>query len=165
MEAESFDTVLLMHALTYTREPARVFGEAARVLRPGGRLLAVTLQRNAPNPKLVLSSDAFGSTPTQNVGTFLQRLPGIAAALAYLLDTKPETDVFVFAGTGIPDRLLRTFGFRPDDELPLSPLASHTVLITMPMGGTDEDDPWTVEGRDVTDPANWQLSFCEQNTG
>lgn len=42
----SFDTVLLMHALTYTREPATVFAEAARVLRPGGKLLAVTLQRH-----------------------------------------------------------------------------------------------------------------------
>jgi ArsR family transcriptional regulator len=41
-----FDTVLLMHALTYTSEPARVFTEAARVLRPGGKLLAVTLQRH-----------------------------------------------------------------------------------------------------------------------
>ncbi len=39
----SFDTVLLMHALTYTREPAIVISEAARVLKPGGKLLAVTL--------------------------------------------------------------------------------------------------------------------------
>jgi len=43
---ESFDTALLMHALTYTREPGRVFGEVARVLRSGGKLLAVTLQRH-----------------------------------------------------------------------------------------------------------------------
>jgi ArsR family transcriptional regulator len=42
----SFDTVLLMHALTYTRDPARVFSEVARVLRPAGKLLAVTLQRH-----------------------------------------------------------------------------------------------------------------------
>lgn len=42
----SFDTVLLMHALTYTREPARVFNDVARVLRPTGKLLAVTLQRH-----------------------------------------------------------------------------------------------------------------------
>lgn len=42
----SFDTVLLMHALTYTREPATVFGEAARVLRRGGKFLAVTLRRH-----------------------------------------------------------------------------------------------------------------------
>lgn len=42
----SFDTVLLMHALTYTRQPEKVFAEAARALRPGGRLLAVTLQKH-----------------------------------------------------------------------------------------------------------------------
>lgn len=42
----SFDTVLLMHALTYTSEPQKVFREASRVLRPGGRLLAATLQEH-----------------------------------------------------------------------------------------------------------------------
>lgn len=42
-----FDTVLLMHALTYTEQPQKVFDEACRVLRPGGRLLAVTLQKHA----------------------------------------------------------------------------------------------------------------------
>jgi ArsR family transcriptional regulator len=46
VEDASFDTVLLMHALTYTKRPARVFSEAARVLRPGGKLLAVTLQKH-----------------------------------------------------------------------------------------------------------------------
>jgi ubiquinone/menaquinone biosynthesis C-methylase UbiE len=43
----SFDTVLLMHALTYTNEPAKIFKEAYRALRPGGRLLAATLQKHA----------------------------------------------------------------------------------------------------------------------
>ena len=42
----SFDTVVLMHALTYTRQPAKVFSEVARVLRPGGQLLAVTLKEH-----------------------------------------------------------------------------------------------------------------------
>jgi ArsR family transcriptional regulator len=42
----SFDTVLLMHALTYTDRPKKVFSEAARVLRRGGKLLAVTLQEH-----------------------------------------------------------------------------------------------------------------------
>jgi len=42
----SFDTVLLMHALTYTNEPQKVFNEAKRVLRPGGHLLAATLQKH-----------------------------------------------------------------------------------------------------------------------
>ena len=42
----SVDTVLLMHALTYTGEPQKVFDEASRVLRPGGFLLAATLQKH-----------------------------------------------------------------------------------------------------------------------
>lgn len=46
MEDASFDTVLLMHALTYTPNPARVFSEVRRVLRPGGKLLAVTLEKH-----------------------------------------------------------------------------------------------------------------------
>jgi ArsR family transcriptional regulator len=41
-----FDTVLLMHALTYTRDPARVMQEVSRVLRSGGKLLAVTLHEH-----------------------------------------------------------------------------------------------------------------------
>lgn len=46
VEAGSIDTVLLMHALTYTSSPARVFAEISRVLRPAGRLLAVTLKQH-----------------------------------------------------------------------------------------------------------------------
>jgi ubiquinone/menaquinone biosynthesis C-methylase UbiE len=42
----SFDTVVLMHALTYTNQPERAFSEAARALRKGGKLLAVTLQEH-----------------------------------------------------------------------------------------------------------------------
>ncbi len=43
----SVDLVLLMHALTYSETPAKAIAEAARVLRPGGRLLATTLARHA----------------------------------------------------------------------------------------------------------------------
>ncbi len=45
--ARRFDLVLLMHALTYSEQPAKVVAEAARLLEPGGRLLAVTLGRHA----------------------------------------------------------------------------------------------------------------------
>ena len=42
-----FDLVLMMHALPYSDRPAVALAEAARVLRRGGRLLAVTLAKHA----------------------------------------------------------------------------------------------------------------------
>lgn len=42
-----FDTVFLMHALPYAREPACVIAEAARVLVGGGRLVIATLNAHA----------------------------------------------------------------------------------------------------------------------
>lgn len=41
-----FDLVLVMHSLTHTDHPQQVLSEAARVLKSGGRLLAVTLARH-----------------------------------------------------------------------------------------------------------------------
>jgi ArsR family transcriptional regulator len=40
----SFDQVLLLNCLTFSRAPRKVVAEAARVLRPGGGLAAVTLK-------------------------------------------------------------------------------------------------------------------------
>ncbi|MGH8126177.1 MAG: ArsR/SmtB family transcription factor [Rhodanobacteraceae bacterium] len=42
-----FDLVLMMHALTYSNRPQQAIAEAARVLKPGGRLLAATLAKHA----------------------------------------------------------------------------------------------------------------------
>ena len=44
--AEAFDTVLLFHTLTYAARPARAVAECARVLRPGGRLVVLCLDRH-----------------------------------------------------------------------------------------------------------------------
>jgi len=42
----SFDSVLLFHTLTYAADPARALAECARVLRPGGRLVLLCLDRH-----------------------------------------------------------------------------------------------------------------------
>lgn len=41
-----FDLVLMLHALTYAEHPAKAVAEASRLLRSGGRLLAVTLGKH-----------------------------------------------------------------------------------------------------------------------
>ncbi|MGQ0615096.1 MAG: ArsR/SmtB family transcription factor [Planctomycetaceae bacterium] len=43
----SFDEALLLNCLTCTEKPGRALAEAARVLRPGGRAVAVTLAEHA----------------------------------------------------------------------------------------------------------------------
>lgn len=42
----TFDTVLLLHALTYSNQPEQVIQEAARVLGPRGRLVCATLHQH-----------------------------------------------------------------------------------------------------------------------
>ena len=44
--AAQFNLVVLMHALTYSEHPAQAVAEAARVLRPGGRLLLTSLAKH-----------------------------------------------------------------------------------------------------------------------
>lgn len=58
-----------------------------------GSALANTRQRNAPNVKNVVATDAFGTMTEDNVGTFLQKIPGIVA-----------TDV---SGSGVREVMVR----------------------------------------------------------
>jgi ArsR family transcriptional regulator len=50
LDAKRVDLVLMLHALTYSEHPDKAMAEASRVLRPGGRLLAVTLGKHDHRP-------------------------------------------------------------------------------------------------------------------
>jgi len=41
-----FDSVLMMHALTYSNQPQQAVSEAARLMKPGGRLVGATLRQH-----------------------------------------------------------------------------------------------------------------------
>ncbi len=70
---QRFDLVLMLHALTYAEHPPKAVAEAARVLRPGGRLLAVTLAKH--DHRAVV--EPFDH---RNLGFKLDQLSGFATA-------------------------------------------------------------------------------------
>jgi SAM-dependent methyltransferase len=60
------DHVFAMHALPYARAPAQVIAEAARLLRPGGRAIFVTLAAHRHDAtRLVYDHVNLGHTPEQ----------------------------------------------------------------------------------------------------
>lgn len=65
LEAGRFDPIFLMHALAYTKKAPEVLAEAARLLRPGGRLVVTAL--NAHQHKATMQAYDhvnLGITPT-----------------------------------------------------------------------------------------------------
>lgn len=80
-----FDVVLMMHALPYSDRPAVALAEAARVLRRGGRLLAVTLGKHAHKAAV----EAFDH---RNLGFTPNELKQLAARAGLeVLDCRPIT--------------------------------------------------------------------------
>lgn len=66
-----FDLVLMLHALTYAEHPAKAVNQAAAVLKPGGRLLAVTLARHG-------HATAVAPFDHRNMGFRREELAGLA---------------------------------------------------------------------------------------
>lgn len=69
----AFDTALMLHALTYSAAPEKVVSEAARVLKPGGTLVAATLNRHGHASQV----EAYGHV---NNGFDLDTLVALAGA-------------------------------------------------------------------------------------
>ncbi|WP_376696546.1 ArsR/SmtB family transcription factor [Wenzhouxiangella sp. EGI_FJ10305] len=61
-----FDSVLMMHALTYSENPPGALDEAARTLKPGGRLVGATLKKHRHSAQVKNFGHANnGFTPKQ----------------------------------------------------------------------------------------------------
>ena len=90
-----------------------------------------------------------------------ERDRGLPALLARVLEDHAASDVVAFRGNAIPGALLRSFGFHDDRSLPMSAVASPTLLIACPL---PVDGDWRIGGRDLRDPETWGPTFAEQNT-
>jgi ArsR family transcriptional regulator len=80
VESETYDTVLLMHALTYTDDPEKVFSEATRVLRPAGKLLVLTLERHS-------HEKAVEPYNHRNLGFTLEQLESLGRSAGLLIQS------------------------------------------------------------------------------
>lgn len=80
LESESFDQALMLNVLTYARDPAAALTEMARVLRPGGAAIVVTLARHS-------HTDATASYGHLNAGFTPSRLARMLEAAGLNVST------------------------------------------------------------------------------
>lgn len=90
--AASFDAVIAMHVLHHVPEPARAVDEMARVLRPGGRVVATTNDPDNLGSVFDLASRAFGGPATDPAADVL----GIDAAVGLLGNRFARVDLARF---------------------------------------------------------------------
>jgi SAM-dependent methyltransferase len=74
--ASSFDSVLVFHTLTYAEHPARALAECARVLRPGGRLVLLCLDRHRQRDVTARHGERHPGFSPRALRTLLSR-PGL----------------------------------------------------------------------------------------
>ena len=80
---QSFDLVVLMHALTYSSQPAKAVAECARVLRPQGRLMLCSLARHEHKAAV----EAYGHVNLGFAGKDLRRFAEKAGLEVTSLET------------------------------------------------------------------------------
>jgi len=83
----SFDTILLLHALTYSDQPDLAFTEAQRVLSPGGRLLGATLSRHRYRSEVQAYGHLNCGFTTPQIRTLIERS---GLRLAFCAETSIE---------------------------------------------------------------------------
>lgn len=76
-----------------------------------------------------------------------------------ILADHTETDLFVAPPQGVPDSVLREFGFHADTVPPLSFLTTRTTHVVRALA-----DNWTQRGLDIADSNNWHMTFVEGDT-
>ena len=102
-----FDHVFLMHALSYARKPEAVIAEAARCLRPGGRLIVATLAAHRHEAAMMAYDHVNLGTPAETLDRWL-RSAGFIVESCRVTSRDPRPPYFevvtALARTGHPPR-------------------------------------------------------------
>jgi ArsR family transcriptional regulator len=93
--AASFDTVLLFHTLTYAERPAQALAECARVLRPGGRVVVLSLDRHDQTEVTAAYGERHPGFSPRTLRTLLSRagLTVVVSEIACREPKKPHFEV------------------------------------------------------------------------
>lgn len=75
-----------------------------------------------------------------------------------ILEDHADTDLFAAPTEVIPNSVLRSYGFRPDDARPLSSLTETTTHVVRTLNGG-----WKIHGVDITQAENWTMTFLERD--
>jgi GNAT superfamily N-acetyltransferase len=89
------------------------------------------------------------------------RTMAFAALLGRVVDDHDGSDAILLRDGTLPAGLAGSFGFHPDDQPPVSWVATPTTHVTYPLTG---DGSWTLDGFDLTDPESWRLTLGEEDT-
>lgn len=98
----SFDAVLCTVAVDYLIRPFEVFGEVARVLRPGGLCLVVFLNRSFPEKVVGLWREASEAERVLIVDDYLRAGPALGRPERWVCQGRPRPQGDRDAGLGIP---------------------------------------------------------------
>lgn len=89
---------------------------------------------------------------------------GLAACLERVLAESADADLVSAPGRAFPGDVAAAYGFRSDDRLPLSAVASADAVLCVYSLRHETDEPWNLNGISLCDPRNWALTFAEQDT-
>ena len=101
-----------------------------------------------------------GTTKVTDVAPLPPATPdgALETLLDRVIEDHADADVLA-APPALAGGTLRTAGFRGDDRPPLSYVANRTTHVVRSLTGE-----WSLDGADLTDEANWRLTFSEQDT-
>jgi SAM-dependent methyltransferase len=138
---DSFDVVLyryVLHHIAYQGPLAPVFGEAARLLRPGGALVAMEPGSLHPvGAGLALANRVGAGTAVHGTPDDIPLSPGRLVRDARAAGLEPEVHAVTYSWRRLPPAAQRVL-WRLDDRLgsrPLAARAGHTLMLIARGGG------------------------------